>query len=222
IIASNNTYVVDASDDERRYAVLNVSSRLAAPPGAGADDERVRFWRDLRAEIDGGGLEAFLHDLLALDLGDWHPRYDVPQTSALNEQRAASLKAFDRIWFDALASGELPSLTGLRKIGGDQFVLPTTQLEEYCRKVSRRNDISKNRIDNLLGPGQPDKDGVIHTPGMGFEKWKGIGPKGRVIPTLSEARAAWEHCRFEWQWDGSDRWGFDSVVIDNPNGDDDR
>ncbi len=84
IIASNNTYVVDASDDERRYAVFNVSKRFAAPPGANMDDERMRFWRDLRAEIANGGTEAFLHDLLAIDLGNWHPRYDVPQTSALN------------------------------------------------------------------------------------------------------------------------------------------
>lgn len=221
IIASNNTYVVDASDDERRYAVLNVSSRLAAPPGAGADDERVRFWRDLRAEIDGGGLEAFLHDLLALDLGDWHPRYDVPQTSALNEQRAASLKGFDRIWFDALASGELPSLTGLRKIGGDQFVLPTTQLEEYCRKVSRRNDISKNRIGNLLGGGQPDRDGVIHRPGMGFEKWERGGPKGWVIPPLSQAREAWNARRFPFQWDEAGRWAYESAVIDGEASDHD-
>lgn len=222
IIASNNTYVVDASDDERRYAVFNVSKRFAAPPGANMDDERMRFWRDLRAEIANGGTEAFLHDLLEMDLGDWHPRYDVPQTSALNQQRAAGLKGFDRIWFDALASGELPSMPGLRDIGGDQFVLPTSQLEEYCRKVSRRTDISKNRIDNLLGPGQPDKDGVIHTPGMGFEKWRGVGPKGRVIPTLSEARAAWDRCRFHWQWDATDCWGFDSVVIDNPTRDDER
>jgi hypothetical protein len=222
IIASNNTYVVDASDDERRYAVFNVSKRFAAPPGANMDDERMRFWRDLRAEIANGGTEAFLHDLLEMDLGDWHPRYDVPQTTALNEQRAAGLKGFDQIWFDALASGELPSLPSLRDIGGGRFVLPTTQLEEYCRKVSRRNDISKNRIGNLLGEGQPDKDGVIHTPGMGFEKWRGVGPKGWVIPTLSEARAAWDRCRFPWQWDGSDGWGFESAVIDNPKSDGDR
>ena len=222
IIASNNAYVVDASDDERRYAVLNVSSRFAAPPGAGPEDVRVRFWRDLRAEMDGGGIEAFLHDLLEMDLGDWHPRYDVPQTTALNEQRAASLKGFDRIWFDALASGELPSLPSLRDIGGGRFVLPTSQLEEHCRKVSRRTDISKNRIDNLLGPGQPDKDGVIHAPGLGCEKWRGVGPKGRVIPALSEARAAWDRCRWPWQWDGSEGWGFESAVIDNPTSDDDR
>jgi len=222
IIASNNTYVVDASDDERRYAVFNVSKRFAAPPGANMDDERMRFWRDLRAEIANGGTEAFLHDLLEMDLGNWHPRYDVPQTSALNQQRVEGLRGFDRIWFDALASGELPSLPGLRDIGGGQFVLPTTQLEEYCRKVSRRNDISMMRIDNLLGPGQPDKDGVIHTPGMGFEKWRGVGPKGRVIPTLSEARAAWDDCRFHWQWDASDRWGFENVVIDNHTRNDDR
>ena len=222
IISSNNTYVVDASDDERRYAVCKVSKKFVVPQGAGMDDERVQFWRKLRAEIANGGAEAFLHDLLEMDLGDWHPRYDVPQTMALNEQRAAGLKGFDQIWFDALASGELPSLSGLRDIGGGQFVLPTTQLEEYCRKVSRRTDISKNRIGNLLGEGQPDKDGVIHTPGMGFEKWKGTGPKGWVIPTLSEARAAWDRCRWPWQWEGSDGWGFESVVIDNPNSDGDR
>lgn len=213
IIASNNSYVVDASDDERRYAVFNVSKRFAAPPGASKDDDRMRFWRDLRAEIASGGTGAFLHDLLEMDLGDWHPRYDVPQTSALNEQRAAGLKGFDKVLFDILQSGDLPPLSDLRRIGGDQFVLPSRQLAEYSSAVSRRK-VSTNEIGNLLGGGQPDKDQVIHTPGLGFEKWERGGPKGWVLPTLSEARDAWDRCRFPWQWDGSERWGFESAVID--------
>ncbi|MCA0910071.1 primase-helicase family protein [Qipengyuania gaetbuli] len=220
IIASNNTYVVDASDDERRYAVFNVSRRFAAPPGASMDDERMMFWRDLRAEIANGGTEAFLHDLLEIDLGDWHPRYDVPQTSALNEQRAAGLKGFDKVLFDILQSGDLPALDNLRKIGGDQFVLPSRQLAEYGSNVSRRK-VTTNWVSNLLGPGQPDEAGVIHNPGLGFEKWDRGGPKGWVMPTLGEARAAWARCRFEWQWDDSERWGYESAVIeDQPSGDD--
>ncbi|OYX64266.1 MAG: hypothetical protein B7Y88_11295 [Sphingomonadales bacterium 32-64-17] len=213
IIASNNTYVVDASDDERRYAVCKVSRRFAAPPGAGMDDDRVRFWRDLRAELDGGGIEAFLHDLLAMDLGDWHPRYDVPQTSALNEQRAASLKGFDRVLFDILESGDLPPLSNLRMIGDDRFVLPSRQLAEYSTNAGGRK-VTTNEIGNLLGDGQPDKENVIHTPGLGFEKWDRGGPKGWIVSTLREARAAFDQRRFEWQWDDSDRWGYETAVID--------
>lgn len=213
IIASNDTYVVDASDDERRYAVFNVSKRFAAPQGAGMEDDRMRFWRDLRTEIASGGTEAFLHDLLEMDLGDWHPRYDVPQTSALNQQRAAGLKGFDKVLFDILQSGDLPPLSNLRKIGSDQFVLPSRQLAEYGSNASRRK-VSTNWIGNLLGPGQPDEAGVIHTPGLGFEKWERGGPKGWVLPTLSKARDAWDRCRFPWQWDASERWGFESAVID--------
>lgn len=220
IIASNDPHVVDASDDERRYAVLNVSSRFAAQPGAGRDDERVQFWRDLNRQMETGGVEAFLHDLLALDLGDWHPRYDVPQTSALSEQKVASLKGFDRIWFDALASGDLPPLTGLRK-NGDCFVLPARQLAEYSSKSSRRT-VTANWVGNVLGPGQPDKDGVIHRPGMGFEKWERGGPKGWVIPPLPQARQAWNARRFRFQWDGATCWGYESVVIDDRDRDDAR
>lgn len=221
IIASNNTYVVDASDDERRYAVCKVSRCFAAPPGPGMDDERVRFWRDLRAELDSGGIEAFLHDLLAMDLGDWHPRYDVPQTSALNEQRAASLKGFDRVLFDILEAGDLPPLSNLRMIGDDRFVLPSRQLAEYSTNAAGRK-VTTNEIGNLLGDGQPDKEKVIHTPGLGFEKWDRGGPKGWIISTLRQARAAFDRHRFEWQWDDSERWGYENAVIDQKAIEEDR
>jgi len=219
IIASNDPHVVDASDDERRYAVFKVSSRFKAPPGGSPDHEKNVWWRELYAELDSGGTQAFLHHLLEMDLGDWHPRYDVPQTSALNEQKAASLKGFNKVLFDILVSGDLPPLSNLRKIGDDQFVLPSRQLAEYSTNAIRRK-ITTTEIGNTLGAGQPDKTGFIHNPGLGFEKWEKGGPKGWVLPTLRTAREAFEDRHgWSWQWDDSECWGFETAIVEQARND---
>ncbi|MCJ2048365.1 DUF5906 domain-containing protein, partial [Methylobacterium sp. J-070] len=71
IMASNEDWIVPAGEDERRYAVFTVS----------ADHMQDETWfRPLYAEIANGGLAAMLYDMLAHDLGDWHPRR-IPKTA---------------------------------------------------------------------------------------------------------------------------------------------
>lgn len=102
VIASNEDYVVPASADERRFAVFeaDAEARRALPQG---------FFARLEEEMTDGGLAAMLHDLLAVDLGDWHPRSAIPNTAALVDQK---VQAFRRDplpfwWFRTLEAGSL-------------------------------------------------------------------------------------------------------------------
>jgi hypothetical protein len=89
IMASNADWVVPASIDDRRFAVFDVSDKYR-------NDKN--YFVPLYAEMEQGGIAAMMYDLLALDLGDWHPRYEVPQTKALGDQKIHTLSAEDEWW----------------------------------------------------------------------------------------------------------------------------
>src|SRR5690242_13355796 len=74
---------VPASSDERRYAVFDVAKYAQ---GAGSDSERRSYFNALHHEIENGGLEAILYDLLRRDLGEWHPR-QIYETEGLRKQK---------------------------------------------------------------------------------------------------------------------------------------
>jgi hypothetical protein len=99
MMASNEEWVVPASVDSRRFFVLDVSS-------ARANDHA--YFAAIWAELDDGGYEAMLHDLLTHDLTGFNVRR-VPQTAALNEQRLLSLDAHTAWWKDVLHEGHVVS-----------------------------------------------------------------------------------------------------------------
>ncbi|WP_306003582.1 DUF5906 domain-containing protein [Brevundimonas sp. C43] len=214
IIASNEDWVVSASADERRFAVFDVSPHLAAPPGSAQSDERGRWWAALNAEIDGGGLEAFLHDLLAEDLSGWHPRYDVPQNDALVGQKAASLRGLERVLYDILSAGTVPVNLRVAQLSEDSFVVPTEELQKYCAGLARRFDPTSNAIGYLLGEGRRVRGGTVPRPGLGFTKRDYPRPKGWVWPPLVEARRRWDEAFWPGEWDTSSRWSLDDEEED--------
>ncbi len=97
ILASNNDWVVPAGMDERRFVVLDVSDKHSN------DHE---YFAGIREEMDNGGLEAMVYDLLQLDLSQVNLR-QIPRTVALLDQIAASLSPFGKFWFERLRSGVL-------------------------------------------------------------------------------------------------------------------
>ncbi|MCA3186277.1 MAG: bifunctional DNA primase/polymerase [Methylobacterium sp.] len=99
MMASNNKWIVPASLDARRFAVFDVASNRQ-----GDHD----FFKRLNAQMASGGLAAMLHDLLAIDLGDWRPSRGIPKTTALAEQKALSLDPASRWWMNVLERGWLP------------------------------------------------------------------------------------------------------------------
>ncbi|MGO7673854.1 DUF5906 domain-containing protein [Rhizobium ruizarguesonis] len=96
-ISSNERWVVPATQDERRFFVLNVSS-------ARCNDHK--YFDALRHEMNNGGREALLHYLLTYDISNFQVRA-VPDTTGLAEQKVEGLKNLDRFWFQALESGSI-------------------------------------------------------------------------------------------------------------------
>lgn len=95
LMTSNEGWVVPAGMDERRFIVLDVSPRCA--------QNRVYF-AEMDEELNNGGRERLLHDLLTFDLSQvdlWH----IPQTHALLEQKIRSLDTIDDFWYNRLHEG---------------------------------------------------------------------------------------------------------------------
>lgn len=172
IMAANADWVVPASHDERRYAVFEVS-------GERIGDES--YFRELHAEMKNGGLAAMLHDLLALDLKDWHPR-KIVRTAALVEQKARSLDPLHEWWESVLQSGVLP---GVPDVTGS---VPALVVFEYARReVPRLKDASDTRLGRFLRV-------------MGCE---GIHRKTGSFwrfPHVIDARKMWEDKFGQWHW----------------------
>jgi hypothetical protein len=97
-MASNSEWIVPATEDERRYLVLNASSRRI-----GDRD----YFKAIHEQMTNGGRAAMLHDLLTLDLSDFDPR-DVPRTTELAAQVEQG-RPPEIVWLDdLLEDGMLP------------------------------------------------------------------------------------------------------------------
>jgi hypothetical protein len=100
IVASNDDWVVPAGADERRFFVLDVS---------GSRRGDFDYFKSLADELENGGAEAMLHELLHRDLSSFNVR-DVPQTAGLMDQKVRSLHGFDAWWCEVLADGRCPGI----------------------------------------------------------------------------------------------------------------
>ncbi len=81
IMASNEEWAVPASEDERRFFVLDIERK----PYMTHD-----FWAKLYAQMENGGYEAMMHDLLQWDCSAVNLR-DVPQTEGLIRQKMETM-----------------------------------------------------------------------------------------------------------------------------------
>jgi len=170
IISSNSEWVVPAGPFERRYAVFDV---------AATQRQRRGYFAPLFAELESGGLAAMLYDLLAMDLGRWHPREDVPKTDALNDQKSRGLDPVHAAVLDMLREGALPSDISADARGTDaRPFVATDELAAFVQRQSRAV-VTSVVVSKLL-----DK--------IGGEKNRKRRPSGYVLPLLAEARAAWD------------------------------
>lgn len=95
IIASNNSWVVPAGLEERRFLVLNVSNKHRRD---------YAHFSAMQEQLESGGYEAMLHELLSLDLGKVNLR-EIPRTESLLEQIVHSLPPVQKYWLDCLHRG---------------------------------------------------------------------------------------------------------------------
>jgi hypothetical protein len=186
IIASNNDWVVPAGFDARRFAVFDVSDQHM---------QDREYFAKIVHQMENGGREAMLYDLLNLDLGDWHPRNDIPQTRALIEQKERSLLYEDQWWVSLLEAGALP---------GAEIGNPTRAGSEALFEHARRTVPGlKTWSDHLLGK-------TLRKHGCMSVKMRN-GKRGWQFDLLSELRRQWDRKmkRSRHRWENGTEWGDD-------------
>lgn len=95
VVASNDTWAVPAGLEERRFFVLNVS-------GDHARD--TKYFGPIFEQMDNGGVEAMLYDLLEWDIGGVDLR-TAPNTEGLFEQCIQGMNSVQKWWFERLRAG---------------------------------------------------------------------------------------------------------------------
>jgi hypothetical protein len=189
IVISNESWVVPAGVDARRFAVFNCRD---------AHREDTLYFGAIQKQLDHGGYGALLHHLLhEVDITEFD-QHKALRTEGLAEQQSQSLRGVEALWFECLHRGQLPG--GFYNKG--TFVR-SERLLAWAKLQHRRewSDITSEQLGLLLGMNPRGT-----TKGMGFEKDRvridGKGDYVRVwkIPDLLEARKKWDSERFKVNW----------------------
>lgn len=173
IIASNSDWVIPAAPGERRFAAFHVSN---------SKKNNDAYFDALFAEMDNGGLEAMLDDLLAMDLTGWHPRRNIPQTGELSDQKLAGLSGADAIVREMLMGAVAPGVE--RPVHDAERVLLTRQLIRWAQinEIVSTDPGERRMAEAIKRMGSNRRKLTI--PGQG-QKW------AWPLPPLAEARATW-------------------------------
>ena len=175
MMCSNNDWVVPAGKDARRYVVFGVGREKIGDFG---------YFNRLNAEIDDGGVEAMLYDLLRLDLRGWHPK-QIYKTEALTEQKLHSLKGLDAWIEDMLQAGKLP-------------VPLSEKYPNRCLSDNLENDAK--RFDKYTNSTRI-ADKLHKVFGGRVEPFNIQSQRGWIFPPLAECRQTWAR-RYggSWPW----------------------
>jgi len=160
ILTSNNDHVVRADGHDRRYAVFSVSHPHLADP-----DARRRYFGELVEQMESGGYQAMLGELLARDVSSWNPE-KIPETEALRRQKLLNLSTDPvRSWMhDRLTDGvnitfgETAPGTPVHRWGQDQHtVIPVRDVLNDFVEYAARNGmrVSERKFTLQLGGYMP-------------------------------------------------------------------
>ncbi len=146
MMASNETWVVPAALDSRRFLVLEVPERMVG---------NHRYFAEIWAQMEAGGYAAMLDDLLAYDLSAFNVR-DVPVTEGLQRQRKLSLPTTEAWWQDCLARGYVfRSKLGLEADFGTWHAIISTELlfasyGEFAKSRGERHPDTREALGRFL------------------------------------------------------------------------
>jgi len=167
IFASNESWVVPAGIDDRRFFVLDVPNDYK---------QDTEYFGALYTEWQSGGREALLYFLLNRDLSDFNHR-ERPKTAALTDQQTASLRGAQRLLYEGLQNGSLPA----HKMDGQRvFVVTRWLYEERARRGCSETAVGREL--QKAAEGEPSVREYMEDGQRRREYW---------LPPLDEARRNW-------------------------------
>jgi hypothetical protein len=145
MMASNSDWVVPASHDERRYAVFD------------AADNRIgdrKYFADIVAQMENGGLAAMIWDLLHRDISRFEVR-DIPNTDALIDQKKHSLDSLHKWWLAVLDRGFLWKSRHGASVFQQWAEFYTTELLsrsylQWCEETRSRDWKSREQLGRMM------------------------------------------------------------------------
>ena len=173
IMTSNEGWVVPAGMDERRFCVLDVGSLSA---------QNHEFFGEMDNQLNSGGRERLLYDLLKFDLDQVDLRH-IPQTHALLEQKIRSLDPIDDFWYNRLWDGsDWPSRVICADLYAD-YIKASIQTG-----IGRKRSSAEfgTRILKLAPEIRKSRPAIETEPGVTKRTWC------YDMPSLDDCRAAFE------------------------------
>lgn len=129
LMASNLDWVIPAGlDAERRFAVFETTDEIRP----------YAFWAELNRQLDNGGYETLLYDLLHRDISKFHV-HAVPNTEALTQQKIESMDLAEQWIFSLLDSGNWNGLPVVEELNNGYITLLSNDLiTDFERSLRNR------------------------------------------------------------------------------------
>jgi hypothetical protein len=201
MMSTNNDWVIPAGDTERRYFIEAVDNKYAK----NRMDETARneYFEALWGEMDNGGREAMLFDLMRYDLRGWHPRKNVPDTDEMRKQKELSYNDYDKAVLAWLDKGELSS----NDIRSHNVGTKPDPKDAYFMMSDQFNEMVFVGIDaKTLKRGNRYVGELLKKLGIDTKRNVGDRRKGRVIIGLKQARKNWDKVKGRQDWDDQEKW----------------
>lgn len=128
-MASNDDWVLPVAHDSRRFFINQTDNSYAK--NECDDDVREKYFKRLFNEMEKGGRRAMLHDLMMVQLGDWHPRNSVPNTEEVEHQKMLSLNKAEKLMYYFLDEGIFPGI--VTDLG--EYLVKREVFREFMEKI---------------------------------------------------------------------------------------
>lgn len=184
-ISSNEKWVVPATEDERRFFVLNVSNKRLGDH---------KYFERIRHERDNGGAEALLDLLQKRDLSDFQIR-KVPNTIGLAEQKVQGLKNVERWWYGVLQHGSIEAHADKDSVTNTQWLRGAVRMEKNEFREAYSRWLRTRRYDGEeVSEMEFSKRIKSMVPQIGIARPSGGGSRLRafVLPSLQDCRTGFE------------------------------
>lgn len=176
MIIGNEDWLVPASVDERRFAVVDVSD---------AKKQNLSYFTGIMDDMRAGGYADLLRYLMDYDMAGIDVN-SAPTTDALAEQKEESLDPTQQWVLDSLREGVL------QEMGDNKW--PGCEVAKHVRDAIRRYCKSRNVRGRLPSDSQIGR--ALHKvlPGLETPRHRidGVRVNCYVFPALASARADWD------------------------------